>query len=179
MSQPQFMLENYGSKFWHSSRHSPTSNYRVVWQMFQLQFMIEKPKPDVLTLSTAFYDLSVSRNLFAKVEMPQFSASGTEGLKIKKKSLQKLESIPSRIKAKGIAVDQLISSNIKRSRARVAIEDFLWDIVFLVTVRRSTSCLCHVIVRFVKFVGVGKFWEACTRLMPSGTAWKEFREIFT
>ena len=48
--------------------------------MFKLQFMIEKPTPDVLTLPTTFYDLSVSRNLFAKAEMPQFGTSGTEGL---------------------------------------------------------------------------------------------------
>ena len=43
--------------------------------------MIEKPTPDVLTLSTTFYDASVSRNLFAKAELRQFCASGTDGLK--------------------------------------------------------------------------------------------------
>ena len=48
--------------------------------MFQLEFMIEKPRPDLLTLSTTFYDGSVSRNLFLKSEMRQFGASGTEGL---------------------------------------------------------------------------------------------------
>ena len=42
--------------------------------------MIEKPQPDLLTLSTTFYDLSFSRNLFSKSEMRQFGASGTEGL---------------------------------------------------------------------------------------------------
>ena len=42
--------------------------------------MIEKPRPDFLTLSTTFYDLSVSRNLFSKAEMRQFGTSGTEGL---------------------------------------------------------------------------------------------------
>ena len=42
--------------------------------------MIEKPTPDVLTLSTTFYDVSVSRNLFAKAEMRLFGASGTDGL---------------------------------------------------------------------------------------------------
>ena len=50
--------------------------------MFQLEFIIEKWMPDLLTLSTTFYDASVSRNLFSKAEMRQFGASGTEGLKI-------------------------------------------------------------------------------------------------
>ena len=36
--------------------------------MFQLQFMIEKSRLDILTLSTTFYNLSVSRNLFSKAE---------------------------------------------------------------------------------------------------------------
>ena len=48
--------------------------------MFKLQIMIEKLQPDLLTLSTTFYDGSVSRNLFLKSEMRQFGASGTEGL---------------------------------------------------------------------------------------------------
>ena len=39
-----------------------------------------KPRPDLLTVSTTFYDLSVSRNRFSKAEMRQFGASGTEGL---------------------------------------------------------------------------------------------------
>ena len=43
--------------------------------------MIEKPRPDILTLSTTFYDLSVTRNLFSKCEMRQFGASGTEELR--------------------------------------------------------------------------------------------------
>ena len=39
-----------------------------------------KMRSDLLTLSTPFYGLSVSYNLFPKAEMRQFSASGTEGL---------------------------------------------------------------------------------------------------
>ena len=42
--------------------------------------MIEKPRPDLLTLSTTFYDLSVSRNLFSKAKIRQFGESGIEGL---------------------------------------------------------------------------------------------------
>ena len=52
---------------------------RVIRQIFQLQFMIEKPRPDLLTLSKTLYDLSVSRNLFSKAEMRQFGASGSDG----------------------------------------------------------------------------------------------------
>ena len=48
--------------------------------MFWLQFMIEIRRPDVLTLSRTFYDLSLSRNLFSKAETRQFGAAGTEGL---------------------------------------------------------------------------------------------------
>ena len=55
---------------------------RVIRQIFQLQCMIEKPRPVLLTQPTEFYDLSVSRNLFSKAEMRQFGASGTEGLRI-------------------------------------------------------------------------------------------------
>ena len=51
----------------------------VNWQMLKLQFMIEKPRPDVLTLSQTFYDLSVSCNLFLKTAMRKFGAAGTEG----------------------------------------------------------------------------------------------------
>ena len=40
--------------------------------------MIEKPRLDLLTLSTTFYDLSVSCNRFSKTEMRQFGASGTD-----------------------------------------------------------------------------------------------------
>ena len=46
---------------------------RVVWKRFQLQFMIGKLKPDLLTLSTTFYDFTVSLNLLAKGEMRQFA----------------------------------------------------------------------------------------------------------
>ena len=46
--------------------------------------MIEKPRPDLLTLSTTFYDLPVLRNLFSKVKIRQFGESGTEGLRPKK-----------------------------------------------------------------------------------------------
>ena len=42
--------------------------------------MIEKQRPDVLILSTAFYDLSVLRNIFSKAEMRQFRVVETEGL---------------------------------------------------------------------------------------------------
>ena len=51
--------------------------------MFQLQFMIEKPRPDLLTLTTTFYDASVSRNLFSKAEMrapTHMRLLGTDGL---------------------------------------------------------------------------------------------------
>ena len=40
--------------------------------------MIEKPTPDVLTLITTSYDVSVSRNPFSKAEMRQFGASGNQ-----------------------------------------------------------------------------------------------------
>ena len=49
--------------------------------MFQLSFMIEKRWPDVLTIFTTFYDLSVSRNLFSKAEVRQVRAAGTEELR--------------------------------------------------------------------------------------------------
>ena len=54
---------------------------RVIRQIFQIQCMIEKPLPDLLTLSTTFYDLSVSRNLFSKAVMRRIGSSGTEWLK--------------------------------------------------------------------------------------------------
>ena len=44
--------------------------------------MIEKRRPDVLTLSTTFYDLLVSRKLFSKAEIRQFGVAGTEGLRL-------------------------------------------------------------------------------------------------
>ena len=51
---------------------------RVIRQMFQLQFMIEKWMPDLLTPSTTFYDVSVLWNLFSKAGMRQFGASGSQ-----------------------------------------------------------------------------------------------------
>ena len=39
---------------------------RVILQMFQLQILIEKLRPDLLTLSTTLYDVSVSRNPVSK-----------------------------------------------------------------------------------------------------------------
>ena len=43
--------------------------------------MIEKPWPDLLTLSSTLYDLSVSHNLFLKAEMRQLGALGNEELR--------------------------------------------------------------------------------------------------
>ena len=40
--------------------------------------MKEKPRPDHLTQLTTFYDLSVSCNIFSKVEMHQFDANAYE-----------------------------------------------------------------------------------------------------
>ena len=45
--------------------------------------MIETPRPGVLTLFTTFYDLSVSRNIFSKVEKRIFGATGIKGLMAK------------------------------------------------------------------------------------------------
>ena len=42
--------------------------------------MIGKPRPDLLTLFTTFYDLAVSRNPLLKAEMRQFDVLGTEVL---------------------------------------------------------------------------------------------------
>ena len=41
-----------------------------------IQLMIEKSRLKVFTLSTAFYDLSVSRNLFTKPEMTNLAPAG-------------------------------------------------------------------------------------------------------
>ena len=57
--------------------------------MFQLQIMIEKRTPDLLTPSTTFHDVSVLRNCFSKTEMRQFGASRTDGLKESKKRILK------------------------------------------------------------------------------------------
>ena len=40
----------------------------------------KKLRPEVLTLSKTFYNLSVPGNHFEKAEMPQFGGAGTEGL---------------------------------------------------------------------------------------------------
>ena len=50
--------------------------------MFQLQVIIEKLTPDLLTLPTTFHDVSVSSNPFLKTEMHQLGASGTDGLNV-------------------------------------------------------------------------------------------------
>ena len=44
--------------------------------MFQVQFIKRKRRPDFFQLSTTFYDLSVSLNLFSKAEMRQCGAWG-------------------------------------------------------------------------------------------------------
>ena len=54
---------------------------RVIRQLFQLKFMIEKSRPDLLTLTKTFYDASVSRNLFSKAyESIIMRLLGTDGL---------------------------------------------------------------------------------------------------
>ena len=61
---------------------------RVLLQVFQLQFMIEKPRPDLLTPFITFYDVSVLCNLFSKGnvligpkrEPRHMRLSGTDGL---------------------------------------------------------------------------------------------------
>ena len=40
----------------------------VIWQMFMLKLLIEKQRPDVLKLSTTFYDFSVSCDLTKNCE---------------------------------------------------------------------------------------------------------------
>ena len=45
--------------------------------MFHVEFMIEKPRLDLLTLILTFYNLSVSRNLFLQAKMRLFGASRT------------------------------------------------------------------------------------------------------
>ena len=54
---------------------------RVFWQKVQLFFMIEKPLPDLLTLFTTFYDVSVLCNRFLKTQKAQIWAFGNEGVK--------------------------------------------------------------------------------------------------
>ena len=51
----------------------------MIERIFQIYNMIEKRWSDVLKISTSFYGLSVSRNLFSKTEKRQFVAAGTKG----------------------------------------------------------------------------------------------------
>ena len=51
---------------------------RVIRQMFDLLCKIGKPRSDLWTLSTTFYDLSVSYNLFSEAEIRQSDASGRQ-----------------------------------------------------------------------------------------------------
>ena len=46
----------------------------LIVTVFLLQLMIEKSRPDILTLSTTSEDSSVSCNLFFKAEIYQFGA---------------------------------------------------------------------------------------------------------
>ena len=54
---------------------------RYIRQMFHLQCLIEKPRPDLLTQSTAFYDLSVSRDRVSKAEMRRICRIRNWGVK--------------------------------------------------------------------------------------------------
>ena len=45
--------------------------------------MIEKERPDLVTLSTTSYFISVSQNLFSKFKMRRMSAAGTEGFTLR------------------------------------------------------------------------------------------------
>ena len=62
---------------------------RVMWQIFQLQFIIEKLRPDVLTLSKTFYDLNVAQSLL-KGRNASISPAGSEGLIIIKSGVHNL-----------------------------------------------------------------------------------------
>ena len=52
----------------------------MFWLKFQLQFIIEKPLPDLLTLSTTFYDVPVLCNRFLKARKAQIWADGNAGV---------------------------------------------------------------------------------------------------
>ena len=54
----------------------------VFWQVFQLQFMIKNVRHNLLTLSTAFYDVSVLCNCFSKAQQKQIWFSGNAGVKL-------------------------------------------------------------------------------------------------
>ena len=49
---------------------------RLIWHMLQILFMIETPRPHLLTLLKAFFDLSVSFNLLTNDGIRQFGISG-------------------------------------------------------------------------------------------------------
>ena len=70
-SKSREICENHGTIFLYCERTFDLVDV-------PLHCMIVKPWPDVLTLSTTFYDLSVSRNLFSKTEMRQSGASGNQ-----------------------------------------------------------------------------------------------------
>ena len=53
----------------------------VISQIIKLQLIIEKRRPEVLTLPLTFYHLTVSRNVFLEAEMRQLGAARTKGLK--------------------------------------------------------------------------------------------------
>ena len=50
--------------------------------------MIEKPRPDLLTLSTTFYDVSVLCNRFLKAQKAQIWQGGNAGVKKLRKILK-------------------------------------------------------------------------------------------
>ena len=52
----------------------------MFWQKFQLKFVIEKPLPDLLTVSTTFRDVSVLCNRFLKERKKQIWVSGNAGV---------------------------------------------------------------------------------------------------
>ena len=68
-SENRKIWKNHGTNFFLIMR------VRVIRQIFQLQFMVGKQRPDLLTLPTKFYDLTVSRNLFSKAEIRQFETN--------------------------------------------------------------------------------------------------------
>ena len=53
---------------------------RLFWQKLRLQFLIEKPRPDLLTLSTTFYGVSVLCNRFLKAQKAQIWAGANAGV---------------------------------------------------------------------------------------------------
>ena len=54
----------------------------MIRQIFQLQIMIGKRMPELLTPPTTFYYVSVSCNRFSRAEMRKFGALGTDGVNI-------------------------------------------------------------------------------------------------